>query len=281
MKKTLALILSAAVLLSFAACSKKDNEETIQETADYSETSTLAVYEEKITLPIEGTTSSFAANNDESTAAVSAESDNPEEWSTAKIIDVYKNAAAKTHPKVKSAHGIDLKSISVNNGQYEGLFEFITPIMSKLLANNSTEKDGITGGYKNLVEGDVASAKAYKSGNNIVVELVMKNQTSGPREDALSGSVGHAITAVGDIGVVVDEMKDLGLPLELNEKGTGICYTNPTVKVLINGNGEIINGTWRYTVDIRLNDYKAFGKDVKTTSVVMDNTLTVNGGFKK
>ena len=153
--------------------------------------------------------------------------------------------------------------------------------MSKLLANNSTEKDGITGGYKNLSVSDVASAKAYKVGNNIAIEMVMKDQISGAQEDALSGSVGHAITAVGDISVVTQQLTDLGLPLEISEKDTKIYYTKPVVKVLIDKNGEIINGTWSYTVEISLNNYKAFGKTVNTTSVIMDNTITVNGGFKK
>ena len=111
--------------------------------------------------------------------------------------------------------------------------------------------------------------------------MTMKNQISGPKEDALSGSVGHAITAVGDIGSVTNQLKDLGLPLEISDDETKIIFTNPTVKVKIDSNGIIVNGTWQYTVEIRLDNYKVFGKDVETTSIVMLNTLTLNGGFKK
>ena len=152
--------------------------------------------------------------------------------------------------------------------------------MSKLLANNSDDTPGITGGYINLSDSDIASARAYKSGKNIAVEMTMKEQVSGPRENAQSGSVGHVIDAVGDIGVVVDQLKDLGMPLELSEKDTKIYYTNPTVKVLVNSDGKIINGTWKYTVEIRMDNYKAFGTEVETTSVIMDNIITVGGGFK-
>lgn len=225
------------------------------------------------------------AHNEENSVtiqtATSADIADPSAWSIEQIIEAYKDSAKKSDSKAKSEQSISLKSISVNNGEYEGLFEFITPIMSKLLANNSTEKDGITGGYKNLSVSDVASAKAYKVGNNIAIEMVMKDQISGAQEDALSGSVGHAITAVGDISVVTQQLTDLGLPLEISEKDTKIYYTKPVVKVLIDKNGEIINGTWSYTVEISLNNYKAFGKTVNTTSVIMDNTITVNGGFKK
>lgn len=151
--------------------------------------------------------------------------------------------------------------------------------MSKLLANNSKETAGVTGGYNNLKASDIATAKAYKVGGNTAIEMVMHEQVTGPSDDALSGSVGHAITAVGDIGAVVKQLKDLGIPLELSEKDTKIYYTKPVVKVLINSDDEIIKGTWKYTVEIRMDNYKAFGKDVETTSVIMDNTITVNGGF--
>ena len=201
--------------------------------------------------------------------------DDPSGWSIAQTVESYKNAAAKSTAKAVSQRKIDLKSISVNNGEYEGLFEFITPIMSKLLANNSEDVPGITGGFANLSEADVASAKAYKSGNNTVIEMKMKNQTAGMAEDANSGSVGHAITAVGDITVVTKQLKDLGLPLELSEKDTKIIYTDATVKVTLNSDGEIIDGTWSYTVEIRMDNYKAFGKAVRTTSVIMKNTITL------
>jgi hypothetical protein len=51
--------------------------------------------------------------------------------------------------------------------------------------------------------------------------------------------------------------------------------------VLIDGNGKIVNGTWIYIVDINMNNYKAFGKMVESTSVVMKNEITLNGGFDK
>ena len=273
-------IIAVIMLFSLTSCRSSDKpdvtEEFVSTTADAEETTNIISDE-----PVADTTT-VLADTSETTEDITASNDaDPAEWSTDQIVEAYKNAAKKSNPKVKSAHSIALKKISVNNGEYEGLFEFITPIMSKLLANNSEDKDGITGGFNNLTAADVASAKAYKSGNNTVIEMVMKEQTSGAKDDALSGTVGHAITAVGDISVVTKQLTDLGLPLELSEKDTKIYYTNPTVKVLINSSGEIVNGTWCYTVDININNYKAFGKAVETTSVIMDNTLTVNGGFKK
>ncbi len=290
-KRITALILCAFMIFSLTACRDKDTADGPQEspTNSVSENASDSTADVDVSDVADSDTTVLSTDVSDTSTSTEAESaaasptlsNNPAEWSKAQIVDAYKNAAKKSNAAAKSAQTITLKSISVNNGQYKGLFEFITPIMSKLLANNSTEKDGITGGYRNLVEADISNAKAYKSGNNVAIEMTMREQVSGPCDDALSGSVGHAITAVGDISIVVKQLTDLGLPLELSEKDTKIYYTNPVVKVLINSNGEIISGTWRYTVEIRMDNYKAFGKEVQTTSVIMDNTVTVNDGFKK
>lgn len=290
-KRLFAIALSVLIAFSLTAC--KENKEpqiskeitTIEENEAVTDTIFEEIIEGTTVLSVETSETTVISETEESSSSLnettSNKSDNPADWKKEKIVEVYKNAARKSNAAVKSTQSIALKSISVNNGEYEGLFEFITPIMSKLLADNSSEKDGITGGYNNLTASDIAAAKAYKVGNNIAIEMVMKEQVSGARDDALEGTVGHAITAVGDISVVIKQLDDLGLPLEISEIDTKIYYTNPVVKVLINNNGEIINGTWSYTVDINLNNYKAFGKKVDTTSVVMDNIITVNGGFKK
>lgn len=284
-KKLSAIILSCAVLFSFAAC-QNDRQENADLHTDITsaEADTAAVAETEVSVPETELTDYSTEVSEESSVTAeetSEDADNPESWSSERIAEVYKAAAAKTHSSVKSQHSIDLKSISVNDGQYEGLFDFITSVMSKLLANNSEDKDGITGGYTDLTADDIRSAKAYKSGKNTVIEMVMKEQVSGARDDALSGSVGHAITAVGDIGNVTKQITDLGIPLEIGDSNAKIYYTDPTVKVVISPDGKILNGTWKYTVEIKLINYRAFGKPVEKTSVIMDNTLTVNGGFSK
>lgn len=281
-KRAFSFVISFIMIISLAACKENDNQDVssndLEQNISENYVSDIAV---ETTADISSVDISDKSDLTEAEETIGSENEieNPSEWTKEQIIQVYKSAAKKSNSSVKSAQTINLKNISVNNGQYEGLFEFITPIMSKLLANNSTDKDGITGGYVNLNLDDIAQVKAYKIGNNIAIEMVMREQTSGANDDALSGSVGHAITAVGDIGEVVKQLTDLGLPLEISEKDTKIYYTNPVVKVLINSNGEIVSGTWRYTVEISLNNYKAFGKLVETTSVIMDNNITVNGGF--
>lgn len=294
-KKVSAIVLSLMMLFLISGCNGDDGGKVSQETTTQITTQESAeenitvesVTEELTTSVDEETTEELeeaTEKNDEAISSVKVDETkkkpaSSDEWTKEKIVEAYKKAAKKSNSTAKSAQSISLKKISVNNGEYENVFDFIMPIMSKLLANNSKETTGITGGYNNLTASDLANAKAYKSGNNTVLEMTLRDQVSGPSEDALSGSVGHAITAVGDISAVVKQLKDLGIPLELSEKDTKIYYTNAFVKVVINSDGEIVKGTWKYTVEIRMDNYKAFGKEVKTTSVIMDNTIKVNGGF--
>lgn len=278
-KKIISAILAISTVLSLTACKNSQNSE------DVTEFSTAEMVSENITQVSadenKNTDSDFSVVTSELNSAESTtvSVSDPSLTTEAEIIEFYKKAAEKSNKSAKSEQVITLKDISINNGQFEGVIDFVMPIMSKLLSNNSTDKDGITGGYKNLTADDVRSAKSYTSGDNTVIEMVMKEQTAGAHDDALSGSVGHAITAVGDIGVVTDQLNDLGLPIEISDKNTSIHYTNPVVKVVIDKNGNIIRGTWSYTVEIKLNNYKVGNSTVETTSVIMDNVITVNGGF--
>ena len=260
---------------------------TVMNTEALSDTTEQAT--QTITQTVETTVASTAASTTELQTQTQTEAptqaqtevdatesfDDPADWSTKKIVSEYKKAAQKSNSIVKSSQQITIEKISVNDGEHENVMSFIKTIVSAFLQSNSTEKDGITGGYEGLVASDVSSAKAYKSGENTVIEMTMVEQTSGPKEDANSGSVGHAITAVGDISVVVKDLSDRGLPLELSEDETYIYYTNPTVKVTINENGEIISGQWQYTVEISMNNFKAFGQTVNKASIIMLNTITV------
>ena len=288
-KRLLSIFLCSVMVLSFVACGKDEPDQdespngestSLSDIANGTTASSIDTSQtESVSNPTDTDTSDTtdaSTPSDTNTTAVS-----PDKWTKEQIVDIYKKAAAKSNATAKSDQIITLTKISVNNGEHQNVMDFITPIMSKLLSNNSKETDGITGGFNNLVAADIANAKAYKNGSALVIEMQMNKQTAGINEDAKSGSVGHAITAVGDISVVTKQLKDLGIPLELNERQTKIHYTNPTVKVVIGPDGKIVNGTWQYTVEIRMDNYKAFGKQVNTTSVIMNNVITVNGGFKK
>ncbi len=299
-KRVIAAILSLLLIISLASCKEKEDnsteqesstvinniaEETVVENVLNTESAVLNTTSEpsvQITsqpastedtnASTESTTKPTSAETQKETAA---SSDDPANWSKEKIIEEYKIAARKSRSTAKSNQKITLKNISINNGEYDSAISMVKPIIAKFIESKSTDIDGITGGFENLIPKDVKSAKAYKTDDGTVIEMTIVEQTSGAKEDALSGSVGHAITAVGDISTVIGDLSDMGLPLEISEKDTKIYYTNPVVKVVINENGEIISGTWSYTVEICMNNLKAFGKTVDKASITMENTISL------
>ncbi len=280
-KKISAFVICILTVLSLTACKKDENADSSAENS----TNNIRADLTDAVFSVPQTTELFSSvNNQEITNTVSTAPLTTETHVTltkAEILEMYKKAAQKSSAGAKCEQVITLSDISINNGQFSSGMKFVKSIISVFLNNNSTEIEGITGGYKNLAESDVYEVKIYKVDNNTAIEMVMHEQTDGANSDSHGGSVGHAISTVGDISVVTAQLNDLGLPIEISEKGTAIHYTKPIVKVLIDPNGKIIKGTWRYTVDIRLNNYKVGGTTVDNTSVVMDNVITLNGGFDK
>lgn len=280
-KRVSLLVFTVLIIVSLTACRNDGKTDNPQEalTSSISEELTDAVLNN-----LQITESASTVINTEltkTTAATPLSTEASTAVTNAEIVDLYKKAAQKSNPTVKSEQKITLSDISINNGQFGSGMKFVKSIISVFLNNNSKETNGITGGYANLNEADVREAKIYKVGSNTAIEMVMHEQTDGANSNSLGGSVGHAISTVGDISVVTAQLNDLGLPIEISEKDTTIHYTKPTVKVLIDPNGKIIKGTWSYTVEIRLNNYKVGGTTVDNTSVIMDNLITVNGGFNK
>lgn len=284
-KRITALILSCLMITGLSACKNDKPADEITEAAieDITEETSADI------LPV-GTSSVYSESEEKTEDSTESTTLIPEtatalsvkdisQQTIAEIVELYKNSALKSHSSVTSKHEVKITKIEINGEELGGAFGFVKGIISTFITNNSEDSKGITGGYKNLTESDVASAKIYKSGKNTAIELVMKNQTDGAKTDAQSGSVGHAIDVVGDINTVTSDLTDLGLPIEISAETTTIHYTNPVVRVLVDENGMIIKGTWSYTIEIRLKDYKAFGADVQSSAIVMDNVITVNGGF--
>ncbi len=212
-------------------------------------------------------------------------SDNPADWSVAQIVDYYKKAAGKTHNSVTSYQNMTMRKGSLSApGINSTLLNFAEGVMSTALENNSMDIKGITGGHQKLVASDVASARAYKSGNNIVVEMKMKEQTDKGNGEMYEGTVGHAISVVGDIDSVIGQFSGLGMEAKIADNDCTLQYKNPVLKVTINNNGMIINGTWSYVVYITLNnlEIKAMGLTVpvKQATSIVDFYVILNGGFK-
>ena len=118
---------------------------------------------------------------------------------------------------------------------------------------------------------------AYKSGEYTVVEMTMKEQTDDIHADAYAGSVGHAITVLGDISKVLAEFPQFDVDVE--NANIAVHYVNATVKVKINKDGVIEKGTWKYTCDPEISHLDISGIMIDKADAKIDYIITVGGGF--
>lgn len=267
MKKLTAVLLAAAMLLTLASCKNTEDStpETTQQITATQENQTY-VYSENQTQSAAGSATE-AATQQENEETTLSEKD-PSEWSAEETVDFYKAAASKSKTKVKSVQKMTLKTLSVNDGDgaLGKLVELITPFMVSALEKNSTEFDGITGGYENLTAADTSSVKAYKEGNYTVVEMTLKEQTDGVKGDSNSGTVGHAISVVGDISVVEEELPQFEIGFD--KATVSLRYANPVLKVKINKDGIIESGEWSYTVCVNIANLRVDAKRVPLGATV-------------
>lgn len=272
------------IVFSFVSCKKENTDETQTTYASYTEESS---YENMLSQNEEVTDAVLITNTAEESATteeLSVETD-PSKWTDEEIVAFYKNAAIKSKTKVKSVEYKNLKEMVVNDGDglLGKLVEWATPFLVKALEDSQTEFDGITGGYEKLEVSDAQAVKAYKSGEYTVIEMKMKEQTDGIHADRYNGTVGHAISVLGDISAVEEALPMFSIDFE--NADIRLRYTNPTVKVKINKDGIIEKGTWSYTIKVTVANL--FVKAVRLPIEAMvesahgdvDYVITVGGGF--
>ncbi len=292
MKRLFALLMVFTMLFAFASC--KDNSTDTDKlteivtdengesvTNDAGEVLTEIVIAENETSSADETSTTQATTEVE----ISLPSADPSTWSDEEIVEFYKKAAIKSKTAVKSKQTMTLEEMVVNDGDgFLGtMVELVTPIIKSALKNSSTEFDGITGGYEKLVLTDTKSVKAYKSGEYIVVEITMKEQTDGIHGDMFSGTVGHAISVVGDISAVAEALPQLVIDFE--NADIKLHYSEPKLKVKINKNGIIEKGTWTYTVNVDVKNLHVAGANLpleataKSAHGTVGYVITVGDGF--
>lgn len=288
MKKLIALLTAVSLVSVLASCGK---EETLpvtepETTAISEETASAEPFDSEIQIvtPTINTTDDSAVYVSESeTSAESTTSTvaavDPSQWTKEEIIEFYKAAATKTHPTAKSTQIMVLEELIINDGDGAlGFFiKILEPAIASVIEKNALDFDGLTGGFKNLTADDAQSIKAYKSGEYTVIEMTMKPQTDPIHADAESGSVGHAISVLGDIGKVLAEFPQFDVDVE--NADIAVHYVNPTVKVKINKDGIIERGTWKYTCDPEIRNLDISGIMIKKADAKIDYIITVGGGF--
>ncbi len=282
MKRILALSMAIILTVMLASCGKEtEPQTTVPETSTNEEITEVFNGDIPVVTPSINATDGLTAYTSEETpetTTAQAVTVNPSQWTDEEIIEFYKAAAAKSNPTAKSSQVMVLNKLVINNG--EGALGFFTkvlePAIRSVVKKNALEFDGITGGFHDLSVNDTKSVKAYKSGEYTVVEMTLKDQTDDIHADQYAGSVGHAITVLGDIGRVIAEFPQFDV--DLSNAKIDIHYVNASLKVKINKDGIIEKGNWQYTCDPDISNVKISGINVKTADAEIDYIITVGGG---
>lgn len=206
-------------------------------------------------------------------------SDNPADWSKEQVTEFYKKAAAKSHNGAVSSQTMSMPKLIVNDGSgaMNTFVNFAKPVINKVLEKNTTTFDGITGGHDKLVASDIEKYRAYKEGDYTIIELKMVEQTDGVYGEPTEGTVGHAISVLGNVATAAAEFPDFDIKFE--EADIKIVYANPIVRVRINKNGVIEKGTWSYKSKVYIRHLQINTLMVDKADAEIDYAITVGGGF--
>ncbi len=303
MKKVIALFLAMLMLISLASCKDdmspeetSDNEETtVSDSTVKDEIETEVIT--KVVTNDEGETEvvteivEIESTNVETTKTTSTEktdvtttkkpnvqvSNDPSDWSKEQVVEFYKKACENSS-HVTSKQTMYMRKDSLKAAGGLGTFLGIAePIIRGVMKLNEIDVAGITGGHWDLRASDCKTAKAYKSGDYIVVEMTMKDQTDGVYGKTFEGTVGHGISVVNGVAEVAEQFSQFDI--RYKEADIKIHYTDAVLMVKINDKGVIEKGTWSYVCTPVVNDLYIEGLEVDDAGAVIDYAVTLNGGF--
>ena len=277
MKRILALIMVLAMVFAFAACKGKDDGAT---TTDPSSAGGEVIDNgDGSTVPADASAAdSTDVSNDASEVSTDASGKPVEAPSqaagsqggshggntpaaaktVAEIVADYVKARKATKPAPAGKQTMVLG----NNGKITGdgatgsLFKVASPIINKVLQNNSTTTDYVpASSHSDLKASDVKSAKAIVSADGKYTDYIIyvKDQTDGPNGDSHNG--GPVARGVGTLGSIDEALNQLGAEFKSGKENVKLTYTNAYIFARVdNSTGKIINGTYHYLVKISISE---------------------------
>lgn len=295
MKKILAIILAAVLVLSFAACKKNDTNndttagdaQTSGQAADVSASDDTASSEEASSeVETEVVTDKEGHTVIETKASQSSDTKNTTKGSTtpskglntndaAACIKAYQAAIAKTKQFKSGRQSMSLKGKITASGFLGAIFEVAQKRIANALSKNSKDRTDIPGNPSGMKASHMKSASAVTSGNYTTITFNVKDQTQGPKESNHVGSVGCAVGTLGDVDRAI---KELGLSVDYKDGKIALTYTNCKVVVKIdNTTGKIVDGSWVYDVNVYANGIKVSGVPVNNLKGIVAFSYTAKG----
>lgn len=273
MKRILALIMVLAMVFAFAACKGKDDGATTTdpssaggEVIDNGDGSTVpADASAADSTDVSGDASTEPATTPDGKPVDTTKANGNQGGSTpaaaktvAEIVADYVKARKATKPAPAGKQTMVLG----NNGKITGdgatgsLFKVASPIINKVLQNNSTTTDYVpASSHSDLKASDVKSAKAIVSADGKYTDYIIyvKDQTDGPNGDSHNG--GPVARGVGTLGSIDEALNQLGAEFKSGKENVKLTYTNAYIFARVdNSTGKIINGTYHYLVKISISE---------------------------
>lgn len=294
MKKILAIILAAVLVLSFAACKKNDknsdttaadsqsseqaadvtaSDETASSEADSSEVETEIVTDKEGHTVIE--TKAQSSDNKGTTKGGSTASKGLNTNDAAACVKAYQAAISATKQFKSGRQNMALKGSITADGGLGALLSIAQKPVANALANNSKDRTDIPGNPSGMQASHMKSASAVTSGNYTTITFNVKDQTQGAKADNHSGSVGCAVGTLGDVD---NAIKELGLSVDYKDGKIELTYTNCKVVVKIdNTTGKIVEGSWAYDVNVYANGIKVSIVSVNNLKGIVAFSYTAKG----
>lgn len=295
MKKILAIILAAVLVLSFAACKKNDTNndttagdaQTSGQAADVSASDDIASSEEASSeVETEMVTDKEGHTVIETKAPQSSDTKNTTKGSTtpskglntndaAACIKAYQAATAKTKQFKSGRQNMSLKGSITADGSLGALLKIAQKPVANALNKNSKDRTDIPGNPSGMQASHMKSASAVTSGNYTTITFNVKDQTQGAKADNHSGSVGCAVGTLGDVD---NAIRELGLSVDYKDGKIELTYTNCKVVVKIdNTTGKIVEGSWAYDVNVYANGIKVSVVSVNNLKGIVAFSYTAKG----
>ena len=282
MKKILAIILAAVLVLSFAACKKNDTNndttagdaQTSGQAADVSASDDTASSEEASSeVETEVVTDKEGHTVIETKAPQSSDTKTTTKGSTtpskglntndaAACIKAYQAAVNATKQFKIGRQNMALKGSITADGSLGALLKIAQKPVANALNKYSKDRTDIPGKPSGMQASHMKSASAVTSGNYTTTTFNVKDQTQGAKADNHSGSVGCAVGTLGDVD---NAIRELGLSVDYKDGKIELTYTNCKVVVKIdNTTGKIVEGSWA-------NDVYVYAIGIKVSIVSVNN----------
>lgn len=295
MKKILAIILAAVLVLSFAACKKNDTNndttagdaQTSGQAADVSASDETASSEEASSeVETEVVTDKEGHTVIETKVSQSSDTKNTTKGSTtpskglntndaAACIKAYQVAVNATKQFKSGRQNMALKGNITADGSLGALLKIAQKPVANALNKNSKDRTDIPGKPSGMQASHMKSASAVTSGNYTTITFNVKDQTQGAKADNHSGSVGCAVGTLGDVD---NAIRELGLSVDYKDGKIELTYTNCKVVVKIdNTTGKIVEGSWAYDVNVYANGIKVSIVSVNNLKGIVAFSYTAKG----